>query len=184
MACKVGQKQFKQMSDLKLHMMSHAVENTNICDTCGKELVQKYNLRARHEGAKTVRSCQECKKQFTMKNIPKPKQLTQEIDMKKPTGQNKELMPKKKPMGSKEFICHACGRGYTSKYRLKRHVIQKHDNKKPELVCDLCNMEFKWEENLKIHLLCHRFEKPAIEPKSGSAIFMCETVFAEEDPRE
>ena len=60
-----------------------------------------------------------------------------------------------------KFCCmeNECGKEYTTKLNLKRHILTSHIKSK-RFPCDICLKEFSSKQNLKEHLFLHSGEKP------------------------
>ena len=66
--------------------------------------------------------------------------------------------PLRRHTNERPFSCRVCGKGWTSKVRLKRHM-RSHSNVRPH-VCEVCGLAFKLNNALKLHMMRHTGERP------------------------
>lgn len=79
----------------------------------------------------------------------------------------KEKLPKEKS----QIACEKCGKSFTRKYHLERHLIHTTCNpgniEREEFHCEVCNKAFSRIDNLRMHLRAH------LGVKSRSRDFQC-----------
>lgn len=123
------------------HLVDQGVLEKVICDLCGKEYRDKYNLRAHvqsvHEKSSVVH-CDQCERTFSCK-----KTLT--------THKNRIHGE------SSEFFCRECGARSGSKYELETHMRTHRD---PEFKCNYCGKMMKTAASLVSHERIHTGENP------------------------
>ncbi|XP_059088892.1 zinc finger protein 737-like [Tigriopus californicus] len=123
------------------HLVDQGVLEKVICDLCGKEYRDKYNLRAHvqsvHEKSSVVH-CDQCERTFSCK-----KTLT--------THKNRIHGE------SSEFFCRECGARSGSKYELETHM---RTHREPEFKCKFCGKMMKTSASLISHERIHTGENP------------------------
>lgn len=92
-----------------------------------------------------------------------------ETKVKKPRKPYKKR--EKKAKSTDHIACEKCGKSFTRKYHLKRHLIHTQCNpgtiEREEFNCEVCNKPFSRVDNLRMHLRAHSGEK------SRSRDFQC-----------
>lgn len=77
----------------------------------------------------------------------------------------------KEPKEKQEIACEKCGKSFTRKYHLERHLIHTQCNpgniQREEFHCEVCNKPFSRIDNLRMHLRAH------LGVKSKSRDFQC-----------
>ena len=121
------------------------------CEECARSFASSWHLKrhnSRFHDNDNVHFCTTCKKRFkTVEKLDDHICSTPE---------------------SKKIPCEFCDAKLGSKWHLKRHMENKHDEKYP---CDHCNREFKSKELLETHIQRKHEEEGAIQCEH------CETEF-------
>ena len=72
-----------------------------------------------------------------------------------------------------DVYCHKCPAKYKSKYQLKKHWLRvcPGNPNKEVLICAYCSKTFKWEHNLKNHMMIHTgdYRHHCKEPNCGQS---------------
>ncbi|GLH09699.1 Krueppel homolog 1, partial [Gryllus bimaculatus] len=183
-ACHVCGRKFSSESYLKQHMNSHSGEKPYECTQCGVTFGWESSLlrhkRKAHRGKQSpaknnpVVSMQTGTKISMVKTCPDTEVVksfipqTEKMDAGIP--HQTSLISDGNNQGSKRLIldhlrrhtasghhqCNLCGRKFSSRWHLDRHV-NSHSVLKP-FRCSLCEKSFIWERNLKAHLCIHMKE--------------------------
>ncbi|XP_065352635.1 zinc finger protein 236-like [Cloeon dipterum] len=66
--------------------------------------------------------------------------------------------------GIKRFLCHDCGKSFTSKAAMKHHIMVAHTKAGPIFQCTKCNSSYTTKGCLKRHMLSHSSQKSYICP--------------------
>ena len=177
-SCKRCGREFMLASHLQRHMVFHTDPKPHKCPSCGKGFQTPAGVSKHmsvHTGAKTFVKCDICDKKFSCKaNIFRhkiavhlKKEIKKEeigadneqssvfIDSEKGNSvDNKDNISNKLP--TLPFVCQICGKAYTIRAYLKRHmIIHSVDN---PLTCKLCQKQFIYQSNLTEHMLLHSSE--------------------------
>ncbi|GMF04731.1 unnamed protein product [Ambrosiozyma monospora] len=56
---------------------------------------------------------------------------------------------------SKPYECETCGKSYTKRDRLKKHIEVKHTTNIQLFICNECSKEYCSDDDLQRHLLIH-----------------------------
>ena len=130
-------KLFDNMEQLKLHLETHIIPDTQICPECGKEFKKCQNAELKrhvtlHSMTEEQFNCSLCDSKFFFEN-----DLKNHVDKKH----------------IKKYKCEQCDRKYGLKCFLKRHIEEFHVERKH--MCTLCGKTFRVEKYLKDHTLLH-----------------------------
>lgn len=140
LACKFCKESFGNMEDFSDHIDQHIA---NSCFTCEMSFLNREDLvehQKSHEDedlSKYLYICNICKEHF-------------------PNAEELKLHGRRH--FSKETQCHTCGKYFSSKSNLNRH-IPTHRNVK-SFVCDVCQARFTQRISLQSHYLAHANIKP------------------------
>ncbi|XP_045782896.1 uncharacterized protein LOC123879297 [Maniola jurtina] len=167
-SCDVCDKQFKDETDLNLHIKTHTVEKPYRCNLCPKEYTEKssltYHLRT-HFGEKPF-YCEVCDKRFTQKSTltdhtrthTGEKPYSCDVCQKKFSKKNNLKQHLRTHTGQKPFSCGICQGKFTEKSSLTTH-LRTHTGETP-YACDQCPTKFSDRTSLNYHVRTHTGEKP------------------------
>ncbi|KAH7716997.1 DNA integrity scanning protein, partial [Aphelenchoides avenae] len=136
--------------NLRRHMLVHTKREPLICAVCGKGILCLSSLKTHMMLVHSDDSpfgCTLCTSRFKFQSG-----LT--THMKTVHGQTPENVPYK---SSKQHQCTICLRAYTSKERLRSHMLVH--IKQERLLCTTCGKGFRNEVALNKHLVVHSSEK-------------------------
>ena len=142
--CSFCQKIFRNPSDMRRHMVSHANPNDRPwkCELCPITFNRKTNLQRHHnqyhnENFKPF-PCPICGKEFKEKSA-----MT--IHHGRHTGET-----------ARRYTCTECGLTFKNKVNLEEHAAEIHEGKNPfNFTCPDCGKMFKSAYNLNIHAKSH-----------------------------
>lgn len=138
LVCKFCEESFGNMEDFTDHINQHIA---NSCFTCDKSFLTREDLmehqKSHEDLSKYLYICNICIEHF-------------------PNAEELKLHSRKH--FSKEHQCHTCGKYFSSKSNLNRH-IPTHRNVK-SFVCDVCQVRFAQRISLQQHYLTHANVKP------------------------
>ncbi|KAK7889188.1 hypothetical protein WMY93_024748 [Mugilogobius chulae] len=142
--CSICIKRFKRQATLKNHMENHETTKPKY-----KRLVQAESSVVRDEKQAEVKEQEEEVPEFDLeKTGAEYTQATLMKTMHAASATAPEL----------EHRCSVCHRTFTTRTRLKRHMIV-HTGDKP-FSCPVCNKCFSQKYNVRIHMAVHTNEKP------------------------
>ena len=128
----------------------HNISGSATCHLCGFVAKSKANLkghiRLKHFAPEGQTKCEKCLKCFPNEKFD---------------GHLCEV---------KNFICYSCGKAYTTKYGLDRHIMIEHENvqfPKP-FICDKCDFCCESKSALQKHMVTHEEKKPC--PECGERV--------------
>ena len=137
--CDLCQKQFVEISKLKIHLNLHTREARHLCTYCGKGFQEKTHLAhhvAHYHTGEFRFYCSDCGKGFNITSNFR--------------------IHKRKHTGEKPFVCSVCGFSVVSKGALKRHNLVHSGVRKYK--CHICDRAFKTNMALKTHMRgVHKF---------------------------
>lgn len=137
MLCKVCQKKFSNLENIRLHMRYH-VQKPHRCPYCSHACIKmsrmQYHIKVKHlnEKPEATEPCPVCKKLFAKRNLKKHVE-------------NVHVDPDSRP-----HICTYCGKGFPTKTRLGIHVIDHKYYGKYQ--CQLCPKHFARPHLFRDHI--------------------------------
>jgi len=139
--CTMCSSTFRNEPIRKVHMIEKHSGVELSCDVCGKAFRAERNLRVhikRH-------------KQKELKHgAPNYEEANYETDVNDRINQQNQTETTEK----REFSCIECGKGFKTRYNLKRHKRDVHEDlMKPRLQCTMCSSSFRNESIRKVHML-------------------------------
>ena len=158
--CPQGSKLFRDQASFKKHCDEHS-KTTEAkgfqCGECGKCVTTKYKLKdhfkATHGVGTKEFKCKKCPKEFVTKS-------TLQNHIKK-CGINQDFTERK---------CSDCGKSFTDPSNLNRHITVVHKGLK-KIPCDICNDNFKSQNQLNIH---KKYRHTSLKDKSLMSTHHCE----------
>ncbi|KAF7286031.1 hypothetical protein GWI33_008334 [Rhynchophorus ferrugineus] len=168
-ACKVCDTNFESFFDLGCHSATHGDYKTMTCPCCRFQTVKKAELRhhiqTEHnnmtEGSEPEEKkfeCVVCKKAFSCHtSMWNHQRYSHKVTVDSESQMGAKLEPSNKV--SEVFLCDTCGKGFSSKYRLERHIKAMHQGFRP-FVCRYCGRAFTGKDTMKKHERIHTGEKP------------------------
>ena len=82
-------------------------------------------------------------------------------------------------------MCSVCGKGYSQKDKLKRHVTKQHEGIKKVFNCSECDVSFSIKEHLTVHFVLNHEVKTEIVEQDGQEnldpLQLCEVTFDQPD---
>lgn len=166
-SCDICSREFKDNNTLKHHIRTHLNDEEKYafeCHICGKKVVNKYSLKhhieAIHEGRKK-HFCHLCGKSFANKSNLRSHLIshtTENVICNICGGKFKNLisLQSHKKLHKNEariFPCQKCEKTFYNRNHLARHMSAHTDEKM--FKCDHagCDNEYKWEKDLKNHII-------------------------------
>ncbi|XP_030752773.1 zinc finger protein 888-like [Sitophilus oryzae] len=171
--CHVCEKLFKSVVSLGYHSEEHDSLHNMTCPCCAFQTTSRFTLAShikddhsdilkKDEILKVSLKCVVCSKLFYQQS----KLLKHQIIKHRPVIKAEPSMggilkvPKAKTSTSpRVFLCETCGKNFTSKYRLVRHINAMHQGIKP-YNCRYCGRAFTGKDTMKKHERIHTGEKP------------------------
>ncbi|XP_051170854.1 zinc finger protein 3 homolog isoform X7 [Leptopilina boulardi] len=141
--CSYCGKQYKVKGDLSNHVRLYHEEKSLVCDICGKSCSNSNSLYTHKKRIHYTPNykCLICKRSMvTQENLDRH-MLTQHS----------------------RFVCEECGKTFSTKVILQRHIQSVHNNIKLH-ACEFCSRRFSRQSHLRQHLLIH----------TGKRLFACD----------
>ena len=161
--CETCGKEFGTLGALKVHIKTIHEGQKEKCEICGKQFTQltylKIHIKTVHEGQERAKNliCEFCSKAFTCK--AKLKKHVSFTHTKDPSSHKchicGDLFENLKQHisivheGNKNFECEKCGKCFSIKGLLKRHIKAVHEK---SYTCDTCGKSFSSIAYLKHHI--------------------------------
>ena len=143
--CTLCGKVFVSKVVVRMHMESvHGTgEKKYVCDKCGESFTSKnYMSKHQHDKHKDYNLCTLCDKMFPAKDTS--------LDLRLHLAHEHQIH-----CGLKDFYtCWKCQKGCNSVKELDDHMIEEHEMKKNEELCQICDVKsFVAKQTLKIHVM-------------------------------
>ncbi|XP_013870339.1 zinc finger protein OZF [Austrofundulus limnaeus] len=137
----------------------------NFCRLCGKSYLNSTSLKNHMKTHEGVRDCGFCglKHQTANKLIKHLKQFHRkshfcDVCGRTYTAKRRLNRHMKTHTGNRDFVCRECGKAFYRKEHLVVHV-RTHSGEKPYR-CEICGKAFSQSQNVAIHKRSHTGEKP------------------------
>lgn len=134
--------------------MNVSKERLSSCENCGEHfqsldsLEEHYKELSCQPKNNLTTSSNEVKNIVDYLNVGKRKKPVKEEDLDEP-----EYIKGRRLKGKRRFLCNYCGKNYTRKNGLERHILS-HTGVKP-FECRECGKRYTTKDTLKTHLLTH-----------------------------
>ncbi|XP_033320818.2 uncharacterized protein LOC117217366 [Megalopta genalis] len=162
-SCSICSKEWKTLTELKVHIKTHSSTKPYMCEKCGQAYKRKHALEIHigmHNGINPFQ-CNFCSKCFSQKvslvrHLPMHTGETLyqcELCGKRFIHHTSYNMHKLSHSGKKSYKCHICDLSLLSTSHLKRHM-RAHTGERP-YSCTLCGKCFAQRYNLLAHQKLH-----------------------------
>lgn len=136
--CKQCGKFYKSIHALRNHTMTHSTENHFACTQCDRRFPRKDYLRSHllnvHSDLRRFK-CEKCDGHFKQKEHLKTHAMTCGIEPS---------------IVARPHACNICAKRFVHLYVLNKHMKSVHSDERP-FRCDICEMGFKMQHQLKGH---------------------------------
>lgn len=168
--CKICERSYVRLCELKLHMKHHCEERNFACTYCGKTFKRQPHLDCHilsHTGEKKYQ-CKECGKSFKAKRTLLGHEMTHSGSQPYECTDCgikftlKSSLLKHQASHANEgirFPCPKCDKDFSSKVTLTIHDKAVHLKIK-QYVCETCGAAFAYQSHLRKHQMVHRDERP------------------------
>uniref|UniRef100_A0A1B0C7Z7 Putative c2h2-type zn-finger protein n=1 Tax=Lutzomyia longipalpis TaxID=7200 RepID=A0A1B0C7Z7_LUTLO len=139
--CNICEKRFKNLRSLGLHMELHSNTEKIECELCQKMLKTTRSLKEHYlrihcsETANKIYNCDECGKEFGLKNHLKKHMVTHSQE--------------------KNYVCKVCSKRYKHPYDFRRHEETCSLETKDPFICNICGKDFESIRGLVAHRKKH-----------------------------
>lgn len=139
-----------QSCDLNRLVTADSSKRLHSCNICKKHLLHLKEHMKVHR-AKTLFTCNECSKSFTVSG-----ELREHMELMGHLRKYKRYQIEVE----KPFKCDSCGKRYKSSTRLREHIRMHTDNK--PYICDVCQKGFTKQTDKRMHMKLHKGENAHI----------------------
>ncbi|XP_073823862.1 uncharacterized protein isoform X2 [Musca autumnalis] len=133
--CRYCDKHFQTKQNCRCHMMTHL-----------KQLIGESNKMNNNNGIESIPAIIETNITTNSEKI--------KSEMKIPVKIKKSIQKETAPEW--QHCCTICWRKFQYKCRLKRHILESHNNNVQTFKCEICLKDFKRNKELQKHLLTHQ----------------------------
>ncbi|KAF4525929.1 hypothetical protein B566_EDAN014692 [Ephemera danica] len=159
--CNLCNSMFTSSGNLKVHLKRHLGVKEYECEVCGRQFTRRDGLQKHltcFHGNEKPFECNICGKRYKGHLMQHLRTHLRE----KPHSQRVKMIYEiqvhlKRHLGVKEYECEVCGRQFTRRDGLQKHLTCFHGNEKP---CNQCGAKFVQRSQLTVHLRTHTGEKP------------------------
>ncbi|XP_060520870.1 zinc finger protein 91-like [Cylas formicarius] len=159
-ACRQCREKFPSVAALGVHSAEHDANNRITCPLCSFSCDSKNSLLGHiHLTHSNGHECVVCFKTFPSSGNLLSHQVHKHKVQTKESVLMGEHLTRPSTGETKIYLCDTCGKEFSSKYRLERHIRATHEGVKP-YVCQFCRRSFTGKDTMKKHERIHTGEKP------------------------